>query len=341
MQRLSYVPYHLLAERPNIIVDGAANLQTRLTLSHWPHSRTPPNLKADLSAESVFKFIESVDQSEELSALLDGVEAASNNHFDEDGLVSLYSILNPDDAVDNRDFLIAVARAGDFSTYEDRDAARVSFVISAWSDPDRSPLKRTAFSGTHDELTAVLYEELLDRLPAIVARIEHFEHLWRIDDDFLTLTERAIAAGKIEISEDEAIDLAIVDIPDGGIIEPSKSPAHASSWISSVCHPMAIHNAINCNRVLVRQGRMYELYFRYETWVDFVSRPLKPRIDLTGFAERLSKMEGGGRWSFSGVDDIIARLRLQGKKESRLSPNQFVKLLSEECLQLAGSADAS
>jgi hypothetical protein len=321
---LSYVPYHLLGDKPNIIVDGSGNQNTRLTLSHWPGNATPSEFKADLSAQIVFKFLETDNFPED-------VHAVSNNHFDEDGLVSMYSLLNPEAALDIREFLEDVARAGDFGKCEDRDAARVSFVLSAWTDPDRSPLNRTIFGGTHDELAAVLYDELLTRLPNIIDRLGNFEEFWAADDAFMDLTEDAIDKGLIEISEDEEHDLAVVVIPDGGIHGQGRPPAHAKSWISSVCHPMVIHNRIDCHRVLVMQQRRFQFYYRYESWVDYQSRQIMPRVDLSDFARRLNQTErGGNQWKFSGVDDIIGRLTMSDRSDSRLSPNQFVELLKTE-----------
>lgn len=320
---LRFVPFHLLGDEPNIIVDGEGNENTRLTLSHWPDNKTPVEFKDDLSAQIVFNFIENGSSPA-------NVTAVSNNHFDEDGLMSLYSILNQEEALERKDFLIDIARAGDFSCFEDRDAARVSFVISAWSDPDRSPLNRTAFGGTYDELTAILYEELLPRIICIVDRVGNFEEHWGEDDRFLSATEKAIDDGRIEIEEDEELDLAIVTIPPGGIVGGSKDTGNPASWISSVCHPMAVHNAIKGLRVLVRQGRKFEFYYRYETWVDFTSRRIQPRIDLTEFAARLTKRERGGKWKFSGVGDIIGRLKLEKSSESRLSPDEFASELKEE-----------
>ena len=47
---MRFVPTDELAE-PNIVVDGAAQAETVLTLSHWPKSMTPAELKADVSTE--------------------------------------------------------------------------------------------------------------------------------------------------------------------------------------------------------------------------------------------------------------------------------------------------
>src|SRR5262249_46393667 len=45
---MRFVPYPSAAI-PNIIVDGAANSHTVLTLSHWPKSGSPTELRADTS----------------------------------------------------------------------------------------------------------------------------------------------------------------------------------------------------------------------------------------------------------------------------------------------------
>ena len=47
---MRFSPYSETVSVPNVIVDGAANKSTLLTLSHWPKSGTPAELKADTSA---------------------------------------------------------------------------------------------------------------------------------------------------------------------------------------------------------------------------------------------------------------------------------------------------
>src|SRR5262245_23297749 len=100
-----FVPYHELGDRPNVIVDGAANAHTVLTLSHWPASPTPDALRDDLSAQIVFRYLDRPD-------LRVDTDVVSNNHFDEDGLVGVYSLLFPEDAQRNRELLIGIAAAG-------------------------------------------------------------------------------------------------------------------------------------------------------------------------------------------------------------------------------------
>ena len=313
-----YVPFHLLGKKKNIIVDGKGNEFTSLTLSHWPENTTPAQYKDDLSAQITFRFLEDPQLEED-------VEVVSNNHFDEDGLVSLWSMLNPDEALSMKDFLVEVASAGDFSKCSITEAHRVAFVLSAWCDPERSPLSRKVFSQSTDELNQALYEELLKRFPNVISNIDNLVEFWKPEDDVLNATEKAIFEGRIKIEEDADLDLAIVTVPDKGILSEDVVLANPKSWVSSVLHPIAIHNKIDCFRVCVIQKNRYELYYRYETWIDFVSRILKERVDLSNLANRLNLQESsGGKWTFNGVDAIIGRLKLEGAAESSITPTHFI-----------------
>lgn len=231
-----------------------------------------------------------------------------------------------------KDFLVEVARAGDFSKCMDSDAAKVSFVISAWTDPKRSPLSLAAFQGSEDTLNQILYEELLGRFPKIIDKIGNLVEFWQDEDYILQSTQRAIANGLIKIEEDRDLDLAIVILPDMGILKgDSQMEFSPNSWIRQVLHPIAIHNEIDCYRVCVIQKNHYELYYRYETWVDYVSKLLKDRIDLTGLASRLNQEESsGGKWTFNGVDSIIGRLKLDGRDQSSVSPSRFLDYVKAE-----------
>src|SRR5580765_4089729 len=108
---MRYAIYESINDEPNIIVDGSGNLGTILTLSHWPHSGTPQEFKADTSAEIVLNFLRSPRRAEfEAKA-----EIVSNNHFDEDGLMSVWAMINPEQALELHERVIGVATAGDFS----------------------------------------------------------------------------------------------------------------------------------------------------------------------------------------------------------------------------------
>ncbi len=100
-----------------MVVDGSPTDGTVLCLSHWPGIAVAPGLEADLSAEMALAYLGRFDRH-------GGAGAVSNNHYDQDGLVGVFALVAPDDALARRDLLVEVARAGDFAVTTSRDAAR-------------------------------------------------------------------------------------------------------------------------------------------------------------------------------------------------------------------------
>jgi hypothetical protein len=147
---MRFLPYAETTSVPNVIVDGARNVGTVLTLSHWPKSGTPAALKADTSTEIVFNYLDRPD-------LRVNADVVSNNHFDEDGLVGIFALLQPAAAARHRALLVDVAQAGDFGIFRTRQAARIAFTLSAYSDAGTSPLPRALFELPYPKLTAELY----------------------------------------------------------------------------------------------------------------------------------------------------------------------------------------
>lgn len=87
---------------------------------------------------------------------------------------------------------------------------------------------------------------------------------------------------------------------------------------------MAVHNATRCNCILTMQGRRYGAAYRYESWVQYVTAPPKPRADFAPLAAALSAEEpGDAAWSFDGVSALTPRLALAGGRESAIPPEAF------------------
>jgi hypothetical protein len=317
---MQYVPYDELGDRPNIIVDGAANPHTLITLSHWPNNPTPAALKDDLSTQIAFHYLDRPE-------VWVKAEAVSNNHFDEDGLIGIYSIIEPSHAQRHRELLIDIAAAGDFGTYRFRSAARTTFVLSAFADRDLSPLDSSIFQERYPTLAARLYQEVLPRLPEIINNLDGFRSYWESEDAMLAESEAMIREGRIQIEEIPTLDLAVVTLPES---MPGRKVHRFTQNRRAACHPMALHNVLHSFRVLLMQGRTYELQYRYESWVEYISRRLLPRIDLTPVAEQLTELESGhGRWRFDGVDEITPKLALLNAGESRIPPQQFLTQIKE------------
>jgi hypothetical protein len=291
-----YVQYDQLGDTPNIVVDGYGTDSTVLTLSHWPGSATPDELKDDLSTQIAFRYL---DGKQETTAT-----AVSNNHFDEDGLCGIYAVLNPEDALQRRKQLVDVASAGDFGVFNDRNSARIAFALMSFAEYDASPLAAELKGRPYQRQTAIVYEDLLGRLPEILDHPDRYQTLWQDEDAKLQATEDAIQHGTITIEERPDIDLAVVTASD------------TAPWP----HDAAINNRTRRMRVLTMQGHRYVLRYRYETWVVYVSEPVMPRVDLHSLAKALND-EDHGDWRAGSIDDITPALKRTG--ESAIAPEHF------------------
>lgn len=310
---VSYVPYHRLGGRPHLVADGPATDGTVLTLSHWPASPTPRPLRADLSAEIVFRWLDRRRRWWRRPPT-----AVSNDHLDQDGLVSVFAIQSPAEALAREDLLCDLARAGDFAVFGHREAARASFALATLADPERSPLGPAAFPAEYAERCAGLHEELLGRLLELVDDPDRHRALWAEEDDAFEASEADLQSGAVTVSELPSVDLAVVNV--GEDVRPRMATRFVDREDMAV-HPAALHRATSRLRLLMVQGRRYRLTYRYESWVRLVSRPVAPRVDLGPLAARLEAEERGPtRWSFDGVGALVPSLRTGDDQESSLDP---------------------
>jgi hypothetical protein len=313
-----FVAYDRLGDTPNVIVDGAASPSTVLSLSHWPKSGSPAWAKADLSAEMAFRYLDEPGRHVD-------VDAVSNNHFDQDGLVSVFALCEPDAAQSRRDRLIDLAAAGDFGTYRYRDAARAAMAIAAYDDDEQSPMADEFAGLDYPARAALLYETFLPRVPELIDHVDRFRDVWAAEDAALTASEKAIAGGQVRIDELPELDLAIVDLPADAA---SERLHRFTVAINARVHPFAVANATQCFRLLYRRGRRYELQYRYESWVQMTTKRPAPRVDLTPLARHLDELEGAERWTFDGVGQLTPSLHLVDAGDSRVAPEEFLRLVT-------------
>ena len=293
--RHRYVPYAEAAKADNIVVDGGANDHTILSLSHWPKSGTPKALKADTSVEIVFRYLD--DTSFHVP-----VETVTNDHFDEDGLIALFVMIEPETALSMRDLLCDASHAGDFATYKTRQAARMAFALSTLADRSTSPLPKEAFPDAYPDFCVEMYRRLLPMIPEIAGETESCRDLWADEETVLDDSERALDAGEITLEEDAEADLVVVRIPS----TMAPRPVHRFTQDRMVlCHPMAVHNRSHCNRVATVCGQRLWFGYRYESWVQMINDPPPPRVDLSSLADKFNDLESGGAaWTFDGVEQL-------------------------------------
>jgi hypothetical protein len=300
---LRFAPYGELGDTPNVVVDGSAKASTVLTLSHWPHAPCPDGLRRDLSAESALAYLDA-------PSLHDAAEVVTNNHFDQDGLMSAYALTEPEAARDRADLVTEVARAGDFAVTTSRDAARISMAIAACASADRSPLDADLYDGTYDDICARLYVALLPRLTEWIDDPDSCHDLWAAEDAQLETDMALMASAQVGIEEVPELDLTVVTLP---ATSGSTGGHRFGGMWSDLVHPMALHAAIDGFAVLLVRGDRIELRYRYESWVQYQTRAVRPRVDLSAVADELTALESGpAQWLFDGPGALTPALRVTG-----------------------------
>ena len=304
---MRYARYESLRDTPNVVVDGSPNDTTVLCVTHWPAIPDAAGVADDLSAQMAFRYVD---------AGMDGhgeATVVTNNHYDQDGLVSIYALAEPDAALAARDLLIDVAAAGDFGTYRDRRAAHITWVLAAWAAP----------ADGDDPFVAAL-----DRLPHLLAHVDEYRELWEPEDAVLAASEAAVASGSVRVEDHPDLDLAVVHV------DPDVGPWAGSRFVGQRfegVHPMAVHNATDCSGVALVHGRRYQYTDRYETWVQYVSRTRRARVDLRPLAHRLTALDDV-EWRADAASTLAPTLGHD--RMSSLSPDTFLGELRDH---LAGA----
>ena len=254
-------------------------------------------------------------------------DAVSNNHFDEDGLVGIFAMLEPSIAERHRPLLLDVAQAGDFGIFQQREAARITFTLSAFADPETSPLPGNTFQRPYPELANELYLRLLELLPKLLTGVNEYRSFWEIEDAKLTTSEELIEQGEITIEERPDLDLAIVRLPE----DLTRYRVHRfTQQRLAECHPFALHNRTACSRLLLLHGAGSNCNIGTEGWVQMASRRPLLRVDLSGLANELNQEEKtDGRWLFDGVDQITPRFYFDGASTTSIPLEPIVSRVEQ------------
>lgn len=311
-----FTPYAAARKLPNIVVDGAPLPTTVLTLSHWPNNQSPPAARRDTSTATVFAYLDT-------PGLWQSVPWVTNNHFDEDGLFSMYALTEPERASEDRDLLIAASFAGDFGVVTNPDGARLCFAVEALTDPEVSTLPSELFAET--DRVAALYTAMLESLPPLLRDCHdgwpRFGDLWALQDEHLVASRALLADGVVTLVENPALDLAVVRIP------PYLRRRTVRRYLQdeqAAVHPFAINSATQRSRILRVQGAHYEFEYRYEGWVQLATRRVPCRVRLDGLVARLNELDGGAGWVAEDPTGTAPRLHRPDHTPSAIALDTFL-----------------
>lgn len=323
---------------PKLSVDGTVD--NSIHFSHWEGNRTPAELRADTSTEIALNLAASPNRSQ----LTNGIELVTNNHFDTDGVLSVWTVLNGERALPYRDLLISVAEAGDFSEYSSDDGVRVSIAIqgsdqASPNNDDGSPLAKL-LAGEEVDDDARAYELVLPRVEHLLTNINDYESLWREGWNNVAAAVESFEHGKSKVTEysDEKISLITLapEIFDGAGFSPTKHSAPFTA-ISKFARGELFLIAIPTSG-----GWFYRVDYPYYSWAETVVRPRIERRDLSGALKLLNDKEGNhaGSWQTDNREMTSAVKFLDRARTlaaSRLEPHGVVEVLQNAAARAATS----
>ncbi|HEX8773544.1 MAG TPA: DUF6687 family protein [Pyrinomonadaceae bacterium] len=283
-----------LGDVPKLSVDGT--VPNSLHFSHWQGNQTPGVVKADTSTEIALNLISHSARRE----LTQGIELVTNNHFDTDGVLSVWTMLNAESAPALRDGLIAAAEAGDFSEYSTEAGIRASIVIQgsdqvAAGEETGSPLaNHLAGERVLDEARA--YALVLPLVERVITRTGDYEPLWR---DPWRRIEAAVESFERAAS-------SVVEFADARLSLVTLSPElFGPEGFDPVRHAVpftAISRYARGQVFLIAaragDGWSYRVDYPYYSWAETLVRPRISRRDFAALIKRLNELERGakGRW---------------------------------------------
>src|SRR4030081_2659726 len=197
-----------LANTPKLSVDGTVG--NAVHFSHWKGNQTPAPVKADTSTEIALNLVAAPNRAE----LTQGIDLVTNNHFDTDGVLSVWTVLTGERAVELREKLIAAAEAGDFSELSTKEGLHARIVIQGSDSPTDnagSPLARQLAGGPVDD-DARAYELVLPHVERVLTHTNDYESLWCDSWNRIATALDSFARGRSRVEEDPDTKLSIVTL---------------------------------------------------------------------------------------------------------------------------------
>ena len=292
-----FVPFGQLRRQPTIVVDSTG-LGAVLTLAHWRGAATPRALRDDTSAGSCLRALH--------APITPGLEAraVTANHFDIDGFLGVWALLNPALALTHEALLRLTATLGDFRELDDQHPlADHALRLACWLNAEEKarfyePFGAPAQRRREDEASAEKFACFLPRFTEIILNKEAGRAAWEPE---YTRVQQARAALQTPLTQHTyypEIGLAIVRTPEPMPYYALFGPTAGFDWVLSLY-----------------DGQRYELECKYTTWIDLESRPTLPRLPLAPLAARLNELETSAyRWAADPLTDTGPLLRLAGRR---------------------------
>lgn len=298
MNKKQFIPFSELKDKKAIVVDSTH--PNGLILSHWRGAPTPDIIRDDTSAAIVLNALR-----ENIPGL--DLPYVTANHFDIDGFVGVWSLLNPELALEHEEMLRQMALIGDFRELDlNHPLAGEALKLVCWINARERELFYKPFAADEMEEKEVAqcvkkFEYFLPRFKQVLKDPDWERGAWEDEVGDVLLGYRTMYSPATRLTRHPEIGLIIIETPE---------PVHYYALFSRTAGFDMVLACYDNNR--------YELEYKYTTWVDIASRPTLPRLPMAPLAAKLNTLEQSNRpWTFDSVTETGPLLRLQGDKLNR------------------------
>jgi len=320
--------YHAGLENvPKLSVDGTVG--NSIHFSHWEANETPTELKADTSTEIALNLVASPNRDKHTQ----GIELVTNNHFDTDGVLSVWTVLNGERALQFRDKLIPAAEAGDFSEFTNEAAIRASITIQGSDQPTSgdeagSPLAHSLAGLQVDDARA--YELVLPQVEDVLNNTNKYEPLWRSAWERIAVAVESFERGDSKVQEYKDSKISLVTLSPEVFSRSGFNPTRHSAPYTAISR--YARGELFVIATPLQNGWSYRIDYPYYSWAETVVRPRIKRRDFTLALVELNarEIDPHGMWRLdnSEMTSAVKFLGAEGAfAASRLKPDEVANAL--------------
>ncbi len=298
MIKRKFIPFSDIKNQKAIVVDSTH--PNGFMLSHWRGAPTPPTVQDDTSAAIVLNAMR--QQLPELE-----LEFVTANHFDIDGFVGVWSLLNPELALDNEELLRQMALIGDFRELDlNHPLAGEALKLVCWINARERDLFYPPFGAEQlpePEVTLCpkKFKYFLREFTRVLKDPDWEKGFWEDEVADVLLGYRDMFKPTTKLTRHPELGLIIIE---------TEKPVHYYALFSRTKGFDIVLACYSDNR--------YELEYKYTTWVDLATRPTLPRLSMAPLTAQLNKIETSGHtWTYDAITDTGPLLRLDGDKLTR------------------------
>jgi hypothetical protein len=318
--------YHSgLDEVPKLSVDGTVS--NSIHFSHWNGNATPSEVKADTSTEIVLNLVASPHRNE----LTQGIELVTNNHFDTDGVLSVWTALAGERALELREKLIPAAEAGDFCEMTNEAAVRASIVIQGPDQPSPgedsgSPLAGYLAGEQVDDPRA--YDLVLPEVERVLTRIDDYEHLWSAAWAKVAAAIESFERGNSQVTDFAGSRLSLVTLAPEVFGPAGFDPLRHAAPYTAISR--YAKGSLFLIATPLKNGWAYRLDYPYYSWAETIVRPCIEHHDFSQLLIELNQLESDpeGVWKTDNneMTSAIKFLSSDGKfAASMLTPDEVTR----------------